>query len=58
MLICPEQGYGTVVIDAAGIRLDQCARISLFGFVSEGGLAITRCLELQIGWGGASVRRT
>ena len=50
VLICPRDGFGSVEIAATGIRLDQCARLSFFGFVSSGGFALTQCADIQIGW--------
>ncbi|WP_019180976.1 hypothetical protein [Microbacterium yannicii] len=50
VVICPRDGFGSVRIADAGIRLDQCSKLSFFGFVSEGGLALTQCTGVQIGW--------
>jgi len=50
VLIVPRDGFGSVTISSTGIRFDQCARLSFFGFVSAGGFALTRCVSLQLGW--------
>ncbi len=50
VLICPRDGFGTVTVSAGGIRVDQCARLSFFGFTSEGGFVLTRCMAIQMGW--------
>lgn len=60
VLIVPRDGFGSVVISENGIRIDQCARISFFGFVSEGSFTLTRCVDVQMGWSrwsGAGVTR-
>ena len=49
VLICPLDGFGSVVVDS-GIRLDKCARLSLYGFVSSGAFVLTQCASLQVGW--------
>lgn len=49
VLICPLEGFGSVTIDG-GIRLDKCARLSLYGFVSSEPFVLTQCACLQIGW--------
>lgn len=50
ILICPRDGYGTVTLGGEGFRLEQCARLSLFGFVSEVGFVLTQCADIEIGW--------
>lgn len=50
VLIVPRDGYGTVQIADVGVRFEQCARLSFFGFTSAGGFVLTRCVSFQIGW--------
>ena len=50
VLICPLEGFSSVTLDATGARLDQCARLSLFGLVSPGTLVMTQCVAMQVGW--------
>lgn len=50
VLVCPRDGFGSVSMATAGIRFDQCARLSFFGFVSAGAFALTKCLNFQLGW--------
>ena len=50
VLICPQQGFGSVTVAATGIRFDQCARLSFFGFVSAGAFCMTLCGDMQMGW--------
>ncbi|MET0781288.1 MAG: hypothetical protein ABWZ16_07200 [Microbacterium sp.] len=50
VLICPLEGFSSVTLDATGARLDQCARLSLFGMVSPGTLVMTQCAAMQVGW--------
>ncbi|MCR2808885.1 MULTISPECIES: hypothetical protein [unclassified Microbacterium] len=50
VLICPLEGFGSVTTAAGGIRFDQCARLSFFGFQSAGTVTMTRCVGLQLGW--------
>lgn len=50
VLIVPLEGFGSVTISERGMRLEQCARLSLFGFVSEGGYVLTRCVDIELGW--------
>jgi hypothetical protein len=50
VLIVPLEGFGSVTVSDAGIRIDQSARISLFGFVSAGGFTLTRCVDIEMGW--------
>ena len=50
VLICPLEGFGSVTVATTGARLDQCARLSLFGLVSAGTLVMTQCAAMQIGW--------
>lgn len=60
VVLCPRDGFGTVGIASDGIRLDMCARLSLFGFVSAGSLALTNCANIDIGWSrfdGANITR-
>lgn len=60
VLICPRDGFGTVVVASQGIRLDMCARLALFGFVSSGSFVLTNCAKLAIGWSrfdGANITR-
>ncbi|MCC2034036.1 hypothetical protein [Microbacterium allomyrinae] len=47
--ICPRDGVGSVTI-SAGIRLDKCSWLALFGFVSPEAFALTQCASIQIGW--------
>jgi hypothetical protein len=52
VLICPRDGYGSVVMRTDGFRIDQCARLSLFGFRGDDvGFVLTNCLALEVGWG-------
>lgn len=52
VLICPRDGYGSVVMRTDGFRIDQCARLSLFGFCGDDvGFVLTNCLGLEVGWG-------
>ena len=50
VLLCPLEGFSSVTLAATGVRLDQCARLSLFGMVSAGTLVMTQCDAMQIGW--------
>lgn len=50
VLICPLEGFASVTIDAAGMRWDQCSRLSLFGMVSAGTFVMTQCAQIQVGW--------
>ena len=50
VLICPLEGFGSITTAAGGIRFDQCARMSFFGFQSAGSFTMTRCIGLQVGW--------
>ena len=50
VLICPQQGFGSVTVASTGIRFDQCARLSFFGFVSAGAFCMTLCADMQMGW--------
>jgi hypothetical protein len=50
VLIVPLEGFGSVTISEQGMRLEQCARLSLFGFVSDGGYVLTRCADIELGW--------
>ena len=52
VLICPRDGYGSVTVEEAGIRLDKCHRLSLFGFTGpDVGIVLTECSDLHLGWG-------
>lgn len=60
VLIVPRDGFGSVLVASEGIRLEQCARLSFFGFLSEGSFTLTRCVDMQVGWSrfsGAGVTR-
>ena len=60
VLIVPRDGFGSVLVSPEGIRIDECARLSFFGFLSEGSFTLTRCVDLQMGWSrwsGAGVTR-
>lgn len=60
VLIVPRDGFGSVVVSSSGIRIDQCARLSFFGFLSEGSFTLTRCVDMHMGWSrwsGAGVTR-
>lgn len=50
VLIAPLEGFGSVSLATEGSRIDKCARLSLFGFVSAGGLTMTECSAIQVGW--------
>lgn len=50
VLVCPQDGFGSVTFSDAGVRFDQCANIALVGFLSSGGFALTRCIGIAIGW--------
>ncbi len=59
VLICPLEGFGTVEIDG-GIRVDKCARLSLYGFLGAGSFVLTQCESFQVGWsrfGGMGITR-
>ena len=60
VLIVPRDGFGSVLVASQGMRLDECARLSFFGFLSEGSFTLTRCVNMQMGWSrwsGAGVTR-
>ncbi|GAA2081743.1 hypothetical protein FVP77_15715 [Microbacterium hatanonis] len=50
VLIVPRDGFGSVTIAASGIRFDKCARLSFFGFTGNGGVALTECYAIHLGW--------
>ncbi|MCS5735596.1 hypothetical protein [Herbiconiux daphne] len=51
VVVCPLDGFGSVAFASTGIRIDQSARVSLFGFVGSGAFTMTRCQNVQVGWG-------
>lgn len=51
VLICPRDGFTSVMVSGEGMRIDKCANLSLFGFQCAGGLTLTQCDGVQIGWG-------
>ena len=60
VLICPRDGFGSVTVSAGGIRIDQCANLALFGFLSTGSCVLTLCTNMLMGWskwGGLNVTR-
>lgn len=50
VMIVPRDGFGSVTMADKGIRIDQSARLSLFGFVSAGGFTLTLCNDMEMGW--------
>jgi hypothetical protein len=50
VVIAPLEGFGSVIIATAGIRIDQCARLSFFGLMGAATVTLTKCVNLQLGW--------